>query len=61
MRGRLLAKLTSRKLWIAVGTVAALLLQDTPWAAPAAAAVTAVYVIAEALVDGMDVKHDTDA
>ena len=59
MRGGLKSKLTSRKLWIAVGTVVALLLQDTQWAAPAAAAVTAVYVIAEAVVDGMDVKRNT--
>jgi hypothetical protein len=59
MQRGLVTKLTSRKLWLAVGTIVALLLQDTEWAGPAAALVTAVYVIAEALVDGMSVKRET--
>lgn len=49
----LVRKLTSRKLWFALGTVIALLLQDTRWAEVAAAAVTAAYVIAEALLDAV--------
>lgn len=57
MRGKFIAKLTSRKLWFAVGTVVALLLQDTRWADLAAASVTAIYVIAEALLDAMRLKQ----